>query len=99
MRRLLISLVMSAMLEIMLHMVPIWNDSFTVSFSQGQYHKIFHCGWPLQYAMPAEFESGMISLKVVWNVIAIGLVIFLLASALANWRARAKGRSSTTTAA
>ena len=86
MRRFIFSLSISGMLILLFHFAPVWTDSFTVVRLGSEYRKVFHCGWPIRYARPGDFEQGLTPVKVLFNFITIASGVYITSAALNTWR-------------
>jgi hypothetical protein len=81
MRRALISLLISVLLAVAMHIVPYnWFDEFIYVDHQGRLYKVFPRGWPLTYLVEVEFHDNLwvIALKLLANVIFAFLLVWLI---------------------
>jgi hypothetical protein len=73
MRRIILSLIVASTCALAFHVFPLGTDSFAIVEKGNQYFKVFHCGWPLNYAVSDQVGdgAGILILKFVFNFVAV----------------------------
>ncbi|MDB6064988.1 MAG: hypothetical protein JWR26_1196 [Pedosphaera sp.] len=80
MRPLTFSLVISVLIAVSMHFIPVWADDFYGTLYHGTIVKVFPRGWPIKYVFEGEFQNSipLILLKISANVLICWTAAYLL---------------------